>query len=190
MAKSDDLNISLHTQQALGFALPPLVPFQTHPSASYTKDYTYKESEFSRKSLFQCPLTFKIPSTGYEFKLPSDPQISVSGRNTVVRRYVSRQGRQRGSIKERWSQDDYDVNISGVLMADADGTIEEYTENLLKIANARESIVLTGEALNEKYNIKRIAIESVDLPFTKGMDYQTFTIKAYSDEESELFIKI
>lgn len=41
--------------------------------------------------------------------------ISLNGQNILTRRHVSK-GTIKGSIKERWTQDDYSVRIEGILL--------------------------------------------------------------------------
>ena len=93
----------------------------------------------------------------------------------------------RGSIKERWSQDDWEITISGVIIS-ANG---EYPVNTLKalrdFCNVPESVDVICPLFNEM-DVQRIAIESIDFPFTKGVENQAFVIKAYSDSTYTLLI--
>ena len=59
----------------------------------------------------QMPLRFKLEEAGAEeWFFPLEPMISLTGQNIIVRRQVNK-GKVKGSIKERWSQDDYSVTI-------------------------------------------------------------------------------
>ena len=49
------------------------------------------------------------------WQLPYEPIITVNGKNVIVKKQVAK-GKVRGSIKERWSQDDYQVSISGIFI--------------------------------------------------------------------------
>ena len=52
------------------------------------------------------PLSLKLEEpSAQEWWLPFEPMISLTGKNIIKRRQVNK-GRIRGSIKERWSQDD------------------------------------------------------------------------------------
>lgn len=63
------------------------------------------------------PLRFQIEKSGAkEWLFPVEPMVSVNGQNILVRRHVSK-GSVKGSIKERWTQDDYTVRIEGILMS-------------------------------------------------------------------------
>lgn len=62
------------------------------------------------------PLRFQLEESGAEeWLFPMEPMISLNGQNILVRRNVSK-GRIKGSIKERWTQDDYSVRIEGILL--------------------------------------------------------------------------
>ena len=62
------------------------------------------------------PLSLRLDVEGAEeWLLPEEPMISITGQNIITRRHVSK-GRLRGSIKERWTQDDYTVKVEGLLL--------------------------------------------------------------------------
>ena len=191
-------NLALHVTNALGYAQPMVLPFRNIVVVSKGSNdkYVYENVDTIRKpddgklekglsnlgdNFFQCPLSFMID--GVEWRLPVDPLVSVSGKNVIKRRYVAKSSN-RGSIKECWSQDDYDVNISGVIIAEDAVKLAEHLSNLRKVCNMAESVEIVSEFLNNPstFGINRIAIESYDFPFTKGLENQSFTIKAYSDD--------
>jgi hypothetical protein len=132
------------------------------------------------------PLRFQLEESGaQEWLFPMEPMISVNGQNILVRRNVSK-GKIRGSIKERWTQDDYSVRIEGILM----GMDGKYPE--ADVAKLR-SFCETGhvKALNpllEIFGISQLAIESWDIPFTSGTINQNYTIQAYSDDIYKLLL--
>ena len=105
--------------------------------------------------------------------------ISVNGQNILVRRNVSK-GKIRGSIKERWTQDDYSVRIEGILMG-MDGKYPE--ADVAKLRSFCEAgHVKALNPLLEIFGISQLAIESWDIPFTSGTINQNYTIQAYSDD--------
>ncbi|MDR2652188.1 MAG: DUF6046 domain-containing protein [Prevotellaceae bacterium] len=125
----------------------------------------------------------------YWYTLPIDPVISVTGRNAIVRRNVLKTNEytaHRGSVKEIWSQDDYEVNIAGVLV------FHKFPENNLRtlknICEARQAINIKSQLLLV-FGITRITIEDFSFPFTKGLENQMYTIKAYSDDKFDLLIE-
>lgn len=132
------------------------------------------------------PLRFQLEESGaHEWLFPMEPMISVNGQNILVRRNVSK-GKIRGSIKERWTQDDYSVRIEGILMG-MDGKYPE--ADVAKLRSFCEAGHV--EALNpllEIFGISQLAIESWDIPFTSGTINQNYTIQAYSDDIYKLLL--
>lgn len=132
------------------------------------------------------PLRFQLEESGaQEWLFPMEPMISVNGQNILVRRNVSK-GKIRGSIKERWTQDDYSVRIEGILMG-MDGKYPE--ADVAKLRSFCEAGHL--KALNpllEIFGISQLAIESWDIPFTSGTINQNYTIQAYSDDIYKLLL--
>jgi hypothetical protein len=142
-------------------------------------------------NLYQAPLSIKLESESEWWKLPFDPVMSVTGKNIIIRRNVLKidgSNNRRGSIKEIWSQDDYEVNIAGVLIGEDGKRPEADLMKLRTYFEAREPILVSNE-LFRIFNIERLAIENYALPSTKGIENQTFTIKAYSNDMFELLIK-
>jgi hypothetical protein len=123
--------------------------------------------------------------------LPLDPVISVTGKNSIVRRQVLKMDNtsdnRRGTVKELWSQDDYEVNIAGVLIGDS-VLPEDELRKLRGYLEARKVLNIESRLLG-LFGVVRLAIEDYSLPFTKGMENQMYTIKGYSDDMFDLLIK-
>lgn len=132
------------------------------------------------------PLRFQLEESGaQEWFFPMEPMISVNGQNILVRRNVSK-GKIRGSIKERWTQDDYSVRIEGILMG-MDGKYPE--ADVAKLRSFCEAgHVKALNPLLEIFGISQLAIESWDIPFTSGTINQNYTIQAYSDDIYKLLL--
>ena len=132
------------------------------------------------------PLRFQLEESGaQEWLFPMEPMISVNGQNILVRRNVSK-GKIRGSIKERWTQDDYSVRIEGILMG-MDGKYPE--ADVAKLRSFCEAgHVKALNPLLEIFGISQLAIESWDIPFTSGTINQNYTIQAYSDDVYKLLL--
>ena len=132
------------------------------------------------------PLRFQLEESGaQEWLFPMEPMISVNGQNILVRRNVSK-GKIRGSIKERWTQDDYSVRIEGLLMG-MDGKYPE--ADVAKLRSFCEAgHVKALNPLLEIFGISQLAIESWDIPFTSGTINQNYTIQAYSDDIYKLLL--
>lgn len=141
-----------------------------------------------------CPMKIGLSESAM-WQLPIEPVITIAGKNRIVRRSVLKQNDRtnfkRGTIKELWSQDDYEITIAGLLI---NGRAEQLPEKelmkLREFCEARQSLFVHSQ-LFRVFNIKRIAIESYEFPFTKGVENQLFTIKGYSDEIAfnDLFIE-
>lgn len=132
------------------------------------------------------PLRFQLEESGaQEWLFPMEPMISVNGQNILVRRNVSK-GKIRGSIKERWTQDDYSVRIEGILMG-MDGKYPE--ADVAKLRSFCEAgHVKALNPLLEIFGISQLAIESWGIPFTSGTINQNYTIQAYSDDIYKLLL--
>ena len=134
----------------------------------------------------QMPLRFKLEQAGAEeWFFPLEPMISLTGQNIIVRRQVNK-GKVKGSIKERWSQDDYSVTIQGVLIG-FDGKYPEGDVSRLR-AFCEAGQVIAINPLLELFGISRLVIESWDIPHTVGSNNQNYTLKAYSDDIYKLLL--
>lgn len=134
----------------------------------------------------QCPLSIGTQGMGM-WQLPFDPMIGVQSKNIISRRYVAKSQR-RGSIKELWSMDDWDIEISGVLIGESEEELQQMVGKLRGYCQEGESLMVECEYLSEAFDIQRMVVESYDFPHTKGMTNQTFTLKCYSDEDYDLLI--
>lgn len=121
----------------------------------------------------------EVDSSGY-WTLGVEPIINIRGGQRVIRRYPSRTTKG-GSIKERWSSDDYTLAIRGILVNFEDGTYPaEQVAALRRIVEATE--VKVKSPILEAFGIQRMVIKDFDLPFETGENFQAFTLNAYSDE--------
>ena len=132
------------------------------------------------------PLRFQLEESGAkEWLFPIEPMISLNGQNILVRRHVSK-GTIKGSIKERWTQDDYTVRIEGILMSRDGKYPDEDVATLKNFCEAGHVKALCP--LLEIFGINQLAIESWDIPFTTGLTNQNYTITAYSDDIYKLLL--
>ena len=132
------------------------------------------------------PLRFQLEESGAkEWLFPVEPMISLNGQNILVRRHVSK-GTIKGSIKERWTQDDYTVRIEGILMSREGKYPDEDVATLKSFCEAGHVKALCP--LLEIFGISQLAIESWDIPFTTGLTNQNYTITAYSDDIYKLLL--
>ena len=132
------------------------------------------------------PLRFQLEESGAkEWLFPIEPMISLNGQNILVRRHGSK-GTIKGSIKERWTQDDYTVRIEGILMSRDGKYPDEDVATLKNFCEAGHVKALCP--LLEIFGISQLAIESWDIPFTTGLTNQNYTITAYSDDIYKLLL--
>ncbi len=134
------------------------------------------------------PVKLRIP--GDEFwTFPVEPLVSISGGNVISKRVVAK-GKGRGTIKERWSQDDYAVTIEGVFinLDNANVYPESDVRKLRDLCEAKEALEIECDLL-KIHDITRITITSWDIPFTKGEANQRFTISALSDDLFDLLVE-
>lgn len=132
------------------------------------------------------PLRFQLEESGSkEWLFPLEPMISLNGQNILTRRHVSK-GNIKGSIKERWTQDDYTVRIEGLLMGEDGKYPEEDVSRLRAFCEAGHVKALNP--LLEIFGISQLAIERWDIPFTSGTANQNYSIQAYSDDIYKLLL--
>lgn len=141
-----------------------------------------------------CPLMVRGANESEWWQLPIEPVITISGKNIVVKRQVLKVGNttgdRRGTVKELWSQDDYEVSISGIFIANKDSLLpEDDIRRLRAYCEAREPLYVLSD-LFTLFNIDRIVIEEYQFPFTKGMANQMFSIRGSSDnyDDKQLFV--
>lgn len=146
------------------------------------------------------PLSMSIDEGKNFFRLPYEPLISITGKNVIAKRRVAKWTEDKkdqltGTIKERWSQDDYEITITGVLLgAFEKGKYEDCYpkddfEKLKKIlTNAKE--IRVNCAPLELLGINKIVIDDFSFPFTKGENVQAYEIKACSDYSYNLLMEL
>jgi len=180
--------------------LPPIpfLPFKNETNiqesnGSYDAELWTADKPLSEEQQF-FPFTFVGPD-GVRYLLPYEPMISITGKNNIVRRNVAKAKGLIGSIKERWSQGDYEINITGVLIGSVlTGNVEECYprkdfERLRDFMTKPKDLTVYCEPL-QLLGINKIVIEDFSYPFTKGENVQAYSIKAYSDFAYNLLLDI
>ena len=138
----------------------------------------YKKTLIGTEMLM--PLSIGVPNSPI-WEVPTEPMVSIKGGHKIIRRFPNRSTKG-GSIKERWSSDDYKITIKGFLIEfSKDKYPEPYVKRLREICQHKEAIKVEN-TLFRIFGIERIVIESYDIPFTQGLPIQGYTINAYSDE--------
>lgn len=137
---------------------------------------------------FTCPVTLEGDDVYCE--LQSDPLIALQRDNEIARRSVAKPRRNEGTIKENWAVGDYNVTISGVIIATTKEELEQAVMAVDGVCSERKSVRVTCPLLNEQYGITHLAIGQLQLPFTPGELNQQFTITAWSDTSHQLLEEI
>ena len=186
--------------------LPPIpfLPFQNVERVAQIEGnevkYTWEQGEQLSAEQQFFPFSLSIDEGKNWFRLPYEPLISVSGKNVIAKRRVAKLNVENskqltGTIKERWSQDDYEITITGVLMGSLlRGNMEDCFpradfEKLKKILTHAKEIKVNCPPL-ELLGINFIVIDDFAFPFTKGENVQAYELKACSDFSYNLLMEI
>ncbi len=192
--------------QINGRVLPPIPPYPKGTTqelkkidSGYTVQTTAVESQDTIQfSVFGTPMCFpleiKLKSESDWWLLPVEPVITLGGSNDLIRRKVAKTSSglnaRRGTIKERWAQDDYSISIDGILTRfDQWSYPTEDVQRLRAIVEARQPIDVKCQLL-EIFGIGRIVVDKYDFPFTKGEENQAYRLSAFSDDDWDLLIKL
>ena len=183
--------------------LPPIsfLPFKNNPVKINEPEGNFNPGELwmadapkSENEQF-IPFTL-IDELGREFLLPYEPMISISSKNNIVKRTVAKADdfKYQGTVKERWSRDDYEIKITGVLIGSIlTGDVsqcypKEDFEKLKNFLEGKSSWMVYCEPL-QLLGINRIVIEEMSFPFTKGENVQAYEISALSDFDFNLLLE-
>ncbi|QFG53636.1 DUF6046 domain-containing protein [Chryseobacterium sp.] len=141
------------------------------------------------------PLSFYSQDEQTLWTLPWEPMINIEASNRIIKRDIAKKGAGLiGSIKERWSTDDYNITITGAFYGNKmqGQSSETYPrtdmDKLRDLLLTPAKIKVLCEPL-QILNINHIVIESVSFPFTKGENVQAYEIKAVSDFPYNLIYK-
>lgn len=134
-----------------------------------------------------CPLSLGLPdqSADQYLRLPIDPVIAVSGGNQIATRHVAK-SQMRGTIKESWAQDDWKIEIRGVLVAENAKKLADLVQQLKKLLDSDQALCVVCNYLQDCYNIDRLVVQSYQFPATKGLRFQQYSLSCLSDEAYDL----
>ena len=174
---------------AMGYAIPPF--WLDHPDR--VKPFDEKTTAYDGvKVPVMVPLRIKLENETTWWQLPYEPVITINGKNIIAKRNALRQkadGTIRGTVKEYWGQDDYEITITGIFMSEMPGEIpEDEIRKLRKYCEAK-SIILVESPLLTIYNINRIVIEEYSFPHTKGLENQMWALRCLSDDNIPLIVR-
>jgi len=189
--------------EAMKRALPkiPFIPVNENPSgvAAYSRPFDAQLWKNDKAPAFEAqffPLAFsRVDEDTSFYTLPWEPLISISGSNEIVKRKVARATNFIGTVKERWSQNDYDITITGSIfgedmIGDQSQAFPRREFELLKeYMTHPKGLIVQCEPL-QLLGINRIVVESFSFPFTKGENVQAYEIQAVSDFTIDLLLPI
>ena len=184
--------------------LPPIsfLPFKNNPVKINEPEGNFNPGELwmadapkSESEQF-FPFTFIDSETGEKFLLPYEPMLSISSKNNIVKRTVAKIGsevKQQGTVKERWSRDDFEIKITGVLIGSIlTGDVSQCFprndfQKLRDILIKKKKWGIYCEPL-QLLGINWIVVEEMNFPFTKGENVQAYEISVISDFEYSLLL--
>lgn len=156
------------------------------------EDFLWKDRTGTPEGQQFWPLTFEDEKTGSRFLLPYEPLISIESKNHIATRTVAKMGDEntiQGTVKERWSRDDYSVKVTGVLMGhDMRIFPKDDFESLRDILIKAKRWKVYCEPL-QLLGINHVVVESMSFPFTKGENVQAYEINLLSDYPFNLLIQ-
>lgn len=152
--------------------------------------------------LMRCPVKLGLRRDGSDlWTLPLEPLVSVKGSKTIVRRNIAKHPTGSntatltmqatlnvpfGTVKELWSQDDYEIEVSGLLQS---SELEQFPAadlgRLQGLLKAGQSLVFRS-VLTDLLGLDRLAVMSWDFPATAGVENQEYRFTGYSDYDFEL----
>lgn len=133
------------------------------------------------------PLSFRLPLAGeVDWLLPYEPMITITGKHIIAKRQVAK-GKSRGSVKERWTLDDYAVKIEGIFMSDDGSYPHDDVRKLRSIVEAGE--VIASSPLLELFGISRLVFEGWEIPHTSGRSNQNYSLSCLSDDTYKLLLR-
>ena len=130
------------------------------------------------------PLYFALEGEPW-WLLPYEPQVTIRGTNVLVKKQVSK-GEVRGTIKERWAQGDFSIEISGIFMGEGKYPSDD-VKKLRSYCEAGKVLVKSSQM--ELFSITQIVVEDWSIPFTSGQANQAYTISAVSDDIYKLLLR-
>ena len=183
--------------------LPPIsfLPFKNNPVKINEPEGNFNPGELwmadapkSESEQF-FPFTL-IDELGREFLLPYEPMLSISSKNNIVKRTVAKADdfKYQGTVKERWSRDDYEIKITGVLIGSIlTGDVSQCFprndfQKLRDILIKKKKWGIQCEPL-QLLGIDWIVVEEMNFPFTKGENVQAYEISVISDFEYSLLLE-
>lgn len=140
------------------------------------------------------PLSFSFTEGGQKWLFPYEPMINISSGNNIVKRNVAKQGDKLiGTVKERWSRKDFEIQVTGVLIGSLlTGKVDDCfpkqdMERLFEFLKYSKEFFIYCYPL-EVLGITKVVVEDYNFPFTKGENVQAYDLKLVSDFSYNLLV--
>lgn len=189
VVKNDDMNLALNELglHAQCYALPFGMPLKYVPKVKTVSKEEIEDTGLGVE-LNQAPLTLRRED-GTAYVFPLDPIMAVNGKNVITRRYVAK-GSLKGSVKESFSQDDFEITITGVLIGSDADKLNNMVQQLKEMCESGETLQVESDWLIDGFGVTRLVVESFQFPHTKGLTNQAYTLKCYSDDSINLLEEV
>lgn len=140
------------------------------------------------------PLSFSFTETGQKWLFPYEPMININSGNSIIKRNVAKQGNELiGTVKERWSRKDFEIQVTGVLIGSMlSGKVDDCfprqdMERLFEFLKYSKEFFIYCYPL-EVLGITKVVVEDYSFPFTKGENVQAYDLKLVSDFSYNLLV--
>lgn len=181
----------------------PVIPFipvdnneTTIAQAKYDQNFnTWAQEEIITEEKQFFPLSFSFTEGGQRFTFPYEPLINISSGNNIVKRNVAKQNEKMiGTVKERWSRRDFEIQVTGVLIGSKMVGNAQTAFPRIQMIQLFDYLKHSKEIYVYSYplsilGINKIVVEDYSFPFTKGENVQAYDIKLVSDYSYNLLIK-
>lgn len=181
----------------------PVIPFipvdnneTTIAQAKYDQNFnTWAQEEIITEEKQFFPLSFSFTEGGQRFTFPYEPLINISSGNNIVKRNVAKQNEKMiGTVKERWSRKDFEIQVTGVLIGSKMVGNAQTAFPRIQMIQLFDYLKHSKEIYVYSYplsilGINKIVVEDYSFPFTKGENVQAYDIKLVSDYSYNLLIK-
>lgn len=201
--KVSQQNLSVVQNELRKHVLPP-IPFLGKENEqgiaevtwSGTAEFNLEPEPDTSKHFF--PLSFRrVTENGSEpwYTFPYEPLVTISGSNDIVKRKPAKAANFVGTVKEHWSQNDYEITITGVFMGrQISGPVDQTFpradfEKLRQYCTSPYGIEVQCEIL-QLLGINRLVVDSFTFPFTPGENVQAYELQCSSDFTGELLLEI
>jgi hypothetical protein len=197
MAETNNDILQIFAGKKLGYELPPYISALSDLSRNQKEETAIRQMSPEELQTFVktnaritnqiFPFSIKKESEATWWELPIEPVISIKGSNNIVTRNIAK-SKGRGTVKEYWSQNDYEITVNGIFFSeDFNAYPEADVLRLKELFNAKEALEVKCDLLRI-WDIFKIVVTDWDIPFTKGTSVQAWSFNALSDDPVELFV--